>query len=53
MIDRIIRIEEEVIGGRPEPMVRQYSMAKADAATPVSAGEIEIRAQVRLSAAIK
>lgn len=53
VIDRIIRIEEEMIGGRPEPMVRQYSMAKADAATPVSAGEIEIRAQVRLAAAIK
>ena len=52
-IDRIIRIEEEMIGGRPEPMVRQFSMAKADAATPVAAGEIEIRAQVRLSAAIK
>jgi len=53
VIDRIIRIEEEMTGGRPEPMVRQYSMAKADAATPVSAGEIEIRAQVRLAAAIK
>ena len=52
-IDRIIRIEEEMIGGRPEPMVRQFSMAKADAATPVAVGEIEIRAQVRLSAAIK
>jgi uncharacterized protein YggE len=52
-IDRILRIEEESAGGRPEPMVRQYAMAKADAATPVSAGEIEIRAQVRLSAAIK
>ena len=52
-IDRILRIEEESGGGRPEPMVRQFAMAKADAATPVSAGEIEIRAQVRLSAAIK
>ena len=52
-IDRILRIEEEVTGGRPEPMMRQLSMAKADASTPVSAGEIEIRAQVRLSAAIK
>jgi uncharacterized protein YggE len=52
-IDRILRIEEESAGGRPEPMTRQFAMAKADAATPVSAGEIEIRAQVRLSAAIK
>jgi len=52
-IDRILRIEEEFAGGRPEPMMRQLSMAKADASTPVSAGEIEIRAQVRLSAAIK
>jgi uncharacterized protein YggE len=36
------------------PMLRQYSMgAKADASTPVAAGELDIRAQVRLTASIK
>jgi hypothetical protein len=52
-VDRILRIEEQFVGGGPEPMVRQMSMAKADASTPVAAGEIEIRAQVRVSVAIK
>ena len=52
-IDRILRIEEQFVGGGPEPMVRQMSMVKADASTPVAAGEIEIRAQVRVSVAIK
>lgn len=53
-IDRILRIEEQFLGGgAPEPMVRQMTMAKADASTPVAAGEIEIRAQVRISVAIK
>jgi len=52
-VDRILRIEEQFVGGGAEPMVRQMSMAKADASTPVAAGEIEIRAQVRVSVAIK
>jgi len=52
-VDRILRIEEQFVGGGPEPMVRQMAMAKADASTPVAAGEIEIRAQVRVSVAIK
>lgn len=53
-IDRVLRIEEQFTGGGgPVPMMREFAMAKADASTPVAAGEIEIRAQVRLSVAIK
>jgi len=53
-VDRIVRIEELSGGGEPMPMMRQYAMAKAeDASTPVAAGEMEIRAQVRLTVAIK
>ena len=52
-IDRILRIEELSSGGGPVPMMRQMTMARADAATPVEAGELEIRAQVRLILAIK
>ena len=53
-LDRIVRIEELSRGGEPVPMMRQYAMAKAaDASTPVAAGEMEIRAQVRLTVAIK
>lgn len=53
-IDRVLKIEEISGGGEPVPMMRQYSMAaKADASTPVAAGEIEIRAQVRLTVSIK
>ena len=52
-IDRILRIEELSSGGGPVPMMRQMTMARADATTPVEAGELEIRAQVRLTVAIK
>ncbi len=55
-IDRVLRIEESFAGGGgpPQPMMFERSMAaKADVSTPVSAGEIEIRAQVRLTASIK
>ena len=52
-IDRILRIEE-LAGGGPVPMMKQFSMAaRAEAATPVAPGELEIRAQVRLSVSIK
>lgn len=53
VIDRVIKIEEQFGGGEPIPMMRQMSMARADAATPVAAGEIEIRARVSISVAIK
>jgi uncharacterized protein len=52
-VDRIIRIEEVSSGGAV-PMMKNYAMAaRADASTPVEAGELEIRAQVRLSVALK
>lgn len=52
-IDRILRIEE-LSGGAPVPMMKQFSMAvRADTSTPVAPGELEIRAQVRLSVSIK
>jgi uncharacterized protein YggE len=53
-IDRVLKIEELTGGGEAMPLMRQYAMsAKADASTPVAAGEMEIRAQVRLTVAIK
>ena len=54
-IDRVLRIEESFIGGgEPRPMMMmERALAKQDATTPVSAGEIEIRAQVRLTASLK
>jgi uncharacterized protein len=52
-VDRILKIEEVSSGGGPVPMMRQMAMARADTATPVEAGELEIRAQVRLVVAIK
>ena len=52
-IDRVMKIEE-IAGGERVPMMRQYTMAaRADATTPVAPGELEIRAQVRLTVAIK
>jgi uncharacterized protein YggE len=53
-VDRILRIEETFVAG-PQPLERavMMRMSAADAQTPVAAGEIEIRAQVRLTAAIK
>jgi uncharacterized protein len=52
--DRILRIEELGSIGEPRPMMmREAAMARADATTPVVAGELEIRAQVRLTAAMK
>lgn len=53
-VDRILRIEENFLGG-PQPVERavMMRMSAADASTPVAAGEIEVRAQVRLTVAIK
>jgi len=52
-VDRILKIEEVPSGGGPVPMMRQMATARADTVTPVEAGELEIRAQVRLVVAIK
>jgi uncharacterized protein len=52
-IDRILKIEESS-ADQPRPMMREYAMAaRADAQTPVAPGELEIRAQVRLTVAMK
>jgi uncharacterized protein len=54
-VDRILRIEEQFVGGGgPQPMPERAMMRMAaDASTPVEAGEIEIRAMVRLTVAIR
>jgi uncharacterized protein len=54
-VDRILRIEETFTGADgPRPMMERAAMMKmADTPTPIEAGEIEIRAQVRLTVAIK
>jgi len=52
-IDRIIRIEESSVGRGPEVPMMAMRMKAEDASTPVAAGELEIRAQVRLTASIK
>jgi len=53
-IARVVRIQEE--GGAPGPIPRPMAMAAREAAepdTPIVAGEIEIRARVTLTAALK
>jgi uncharacterized protein YggE len=55
-VDRVVRVEEQRIGG-PVPMPR-FAMAaeavRADGGAPaISTGQIEIRAQVTLTAALK
>jgi uncharacterized protein YggE len=53
-IDRVLRIEESSVGRGPEvPMMAMRMKTMEDASTPVAAGELEIRAQVRLVAAIR
>lgn len=53
-VDRIIKIEESFSGQEtPRPMLMERSFAQADASTPVAAGELEIRAQVRVIVAMK
>jgi len=54
-VDRVIRIEESGSEPQPRPMYRAMlqSGAVEAASTPVAAGEIEIRAHVRLTVAIK
>jgi len=52
-VDRILKIEEVSSDGGPVPMMKLVGMTRADTATPVEAGELAIRAQVRLVVAIK
>jgi uncharacterized protein YggE len=54
-IDRVLRIDDSLEIMPPRPLMRMAAMAEsvADAGTPVEPGTIEIRAQVRLMAAMK
>jgi len=56
-IGRVVRIEEPNVMRTPPPqpymMARSALAAEDKAATPVAAGEIEVRAQVTLTASIK
>ncbi|MEO7157379.1 MAG: SIMPL domain-containing protein [Vicinamibacterales bacterium] len=53
-VDRVIRIEESFAGqDGPRPIMMERAFAKADASTPVAAGELEIRALVRLTVSMK
>jgi uncharacterized protein YggE len=55
-VDRVLRIEEHRVGApppRPVFMARADTMAAEAATTPVSPGEIEIRASVSLTAQLK
>jgi hypothetical protein len=53
-IGRVIRIEEQGTLSRPPvPFLREMTAAQSDAAPPISAGQIELRAQVTLTAEVK
>lgn len=52
-IDRVIRIEESFVSRGGEAPVMAMRMKADEASTPVAAGELEIRAQVRLTASLK
>jgi uncharacterized protein YggE len=51
-LDRVVRIEESFTSRGEAPMLAMRMKAE-DASTPVAAGELEIRAQVRVTAALK
>ena len=56
-LDRVLRVDEQGIASPPMPvrMMREVAQAglAADAAAPISAGQIEIRANVTLTVALK
>jgi uncharacterized protein YggE len=55
-IERVLRIEEQRDMGDPRPMPMGVAMMRAEAgqsAVPLEAGEIEVRARVTLTAAIR
>ena len=53
-IERVIRIEEQRVTPEPRPVPMARTMAmQGDAAPPISAGELEIRAAVTLTAAVR
>lgn len=53
-VDRVLRIDEQVLASPPRPMMRELAQAvQADAAPPITAGEMEIRAQVTLTSVLR
>ena len=52
-VDRVLRIEESFSGRGPEMQVMSMRAKTMADSTPVAAGELEIRAQVRVTASIK
>jgi uncharacterized protein YggE len=56
-IERVLRIEAQPFGGGPVPMPRlmvaREQAAAADTAPPITAGQIEIRAQVTVTSILK
>jgi len=55
-LDRIVRIEERGVATSPPspvPLMRELAQTAAAAAPPISAGQIEIRASVALTATVK
>ena len=54
-IDRILRVEENGVAAPPVPMpmLRTAQASAADAAPPIAAGQMEIRARVTITAALK
>lgn len=54
-VDRVLRIEEQRSVGvpQPRPMVMAMRAEGAETTTPIAAGELDIRAQVTLTAAIR
>jgi uncharacterized protein YggE len=55
-LDRIVRIEEQGVVNMPpppRPMFREAQLAAADAPVPIAAGQVEIRANVIVTATLK
>jgi uncharacterized protein len=55
-VDRIVRVEEQGVVNvqpPPRPMFREAQLAAADAAPPISAGQMEIRANVTVTVTVK
>ena len=56
VVDRIVRVEEQGVVNvppPPRPMFREAQLAAADAAPPVSVGQMEIRANVTVTVTVK
>jgi uncharacterized protein YggE len=55
-VDRIVRVEERGVVSvppPPRPMFREAQLAAADAAPPISAGQLELRAEVAVTVTLK